>query len=322
MNDPVKEIALSVVIPVYNEEESLPQLHKAISQEVEKLHISYEIIYVDDGSQDQSYEILKTNFDGDPHVRVIRFRRNFGQTAALAAGFDHARGAVIVTLDADLQNDPRDIGTLLAKINNEGYDVVSGWRIHRKDKFLTRKVPSYLANKIISRMTNVHLHDYGCTLKAYRKEVLNHLNLYGEMHRFIPALASWMGVRLAEVPVHHHPRKYGKSKYGVSRTIRVILDLINVKFLLSYSTRPIQIFGGIGLFSVALGGLAGVLAILLKIFYDMDLTGNPLLLLLILLSLIGIQFITMGLLGEMNIRIYHESQNKPIYVIRERLERP
>jgi hypothetical protein len=209
---------------------------------------------------------------------------------------------------------------LLAKIH-EGYDVVSGWRIDRQDKWLSRKIPSYLANKIISKMTSVHLHDYGCTLKAYRKEVVEHLHLYGEMHRFIPALASWMGVRVAEVPVTHHPRRFGKSKYGISRTIRVILDLINVKFLLSYSTRPIQIFGGIGLLSFASGGIAGLLALYLKWYRDMDLTGNPLFLLSILLVLIGIQFITMGLLGEMNIRIYHESQNKPIYVIREHLDR-
>lgn len=315
-----KDIKLSIVIPVYNEEGSLLELYDSISGEMKRLDISYEVLYVDDGSRDRSFEVLQTLFEKDPRIRVIRFRRNFGQTAAIAAGFHHARGGVIITMDADLQNDPKDIGKLLEKIE-EGYDVVSGWRIKRQDKWLTRKIPSYLANKLISKMTGVHLHDYGCTLKAYRKEVVDHLNLYGEMHRFIPALASWMGVRVAEIPVNHHLRQYGKSKYGLSRTIRVILDLINVKFLLSYSTRPIQIFGGIGVVSFACGGIAGLVAIYMKLSLDIDMTGNPLLLLSFLFGLVGIQFITLGLLGEMNIRIYHESQNKPIYVIRERLER-
>jgi glycosyltransferase involved in cell wall biosynthesis len=315
-----KELEISIVIPVYNEEESLPQLYESLSREMEILALSYEILYVDDGSKDRGFEVLKAQHEKDPRVRVIRFRRNFGQTAAMAAGFHHARGKTIVTLDADLQNDPKDIRLLLEKIR-EGYDVVSGWRIHRQDKWLSRRIPSYLANKVISRMTSVHLHDYGCTLKAYRKEVVDHLNLYGEMHRFIPALASWMGVRVAEVPVNHHPRRFGKSKYGISRTLRVILDLINVKFLLSYSTRPIQIFGGIGFAAFMLGVLSETFVVFLKFFQDFKMSQNPLLYLGILFILVGVQFITMGLLGEMNIRIYHESQNKPIYVVRERLER-
>jgi glycosyltransferase involved in cell wall biosynthesis len=314
------DLALSVVIPLYNEEESLPELHTALSREMEKLGLPYEILYVDDGSRDRSFEYLRMCQEKDPdHVRVIRFRRNFGQTAAIAAGFHHARGQVVVTLDADLQNDPKDIGRLLDLIR-EGYDVVSGWRLDRKDRWLTRKLPSYLANRLISRLTGVHLHDYGCTLKAYRKEVVDNLNLYGEMHRFIPALASWMGVRVGEIPVAHHPRRFGKSKYGLSRTIRVVLDLINVKFLLSYSTRPIQVFGGIGFLSFTGGLITEGAAILMKVYEKVDLTGNPLLYLGILLLFIGVQFVTLGLLGEMIIRTYHESRGKPIYVVRQFLK--
>ncbi len=319
MKEKQEDIDLSIVIPVYNEEKSLPSLHAAILRGMKKLSVSYEILYVDDGSSDRSYEVLKMQFENSSNVRVIRLRRNFGQTAALAAGFHHALGEVIVTMDADFQNDPNDIGLLIAKIK-EGYDVVSGWRINRKDRWLTRKVPSYLANKIISGLTGVHLHDYGCGLKAYRRDTVEHLNLYGEMHRFIPALVSWMGVKLAEVPVSHHLRQHGRSKYGISRTVQVILDMINVKFMLSYATRPIQIFGGIGLFAFLTGGLVEGLTIGMKIYRGTDMTGNPFFYLGILLILMGAQFITMGLLGEMNIRIYHESQNKPVYVIREFLQ--
>jgi glycosyltransferase involved in cell wall biosynthesis len=271
---------------------------------------------VDDGSRDDSFAILKELHDGDPHLKVIRFRRNFGQTAAFAAGFDYAQGDVVITMDADLQNDPADVPLLLAEVE-KGYDVVSGWRQERKEAFLSRRLPSMVANWLISQVTGVHLHDYGCSLKAYRQEVVKGVQLYGELHRFIPALASWMGVSVAEIPVRHHARRFGRSKYGISRTIKVILDLITVRFLLSYSTRPIQIFGGLGFLSALVGTVLGAYLTFVKLVQRQDIGGRPLLLLAVLLVLVGVQFIGMGLLGELVVRTYYEAQGKPVYVVRD-----
>ena len=283
---------------------------------LESLDQPYEVIIVDDGSTDRSFERLRALQAEDDRLVVIRFRRNFGQTAAFAAGFARARGAVVVTLDADLQNDPADIPAMLDKLN-EGYDVVSGWRVDRQDTFLTRRLPSMMANAMISSATGVHLHDYGCSLKAYRREVVKNLQLYGELHRFIPALASWMGVSVAEIPVNHRSRQHGKSKYGLSRIFRVMLDLLTVRFLLSYATRPIQIFGLFGLLTFVGGILLTVYLGVVRIVLQQPISGRPLLLLAILLTLVGVQFITMGLLGELVVRTYHETQHKPIYMIRE-----
>ncbi len=307
--------AVSVVIPLYNEEESIPHLVEAVRAALDGIGRSYEVIVVDDGSRDRSFTLLQEVAAQDPRWVIVRLRRNFGQTAAFAAGFDHARGEVIVTMDADLQNDPKDIPLLLAKID-EGYDIVSGWRKNRQDRFWDRRLPSILANRLISNVTDVRLHDYGCSLKAYRRDVLRHVRLYGELHRFIPALASQVGGAVTEVPVNHHARQYGRSKYGIGRTVRVVLDLITVWFLGGYATRPIHVFGTLGLLSVA-GGLAvGLYLTFLKLVLDQDIGGRPLLLLGVLLVMIGVQLITMGLLGEMIIRTYHESQDKPIYFIR------
>ncbi|HEU4327819.1 MAG TPA: glycosyltransferase family 2 protein [Roseiflexaceae bacterium] len=309
---------LSVVVPIYNEEESIPLLHQRLTEELTALGHPYEIITVDDGSRDRSFALLRALAEADPRLRVVRLRRNFGQTAAFSAGFDRARGGVVVTIDADLQNDPADIGALLAKMD-EGYDVVSGWRIRRQDAFLNRRLPSIIANGLISRVTGVQLHDYGCSLKAYRTEVLAGIRLYGELHRFIPAIASWQGVAVAELPVNHAPRRFGTSKYGISRTLRVVLDLITVRFLLSYSTRPMQIFGLVGLGFGLLGGLlAGYLAAI-KLFLGAEIGSRPLLLLAVLLIVVGVQLISLGLIGELVVRTYYESQDKPIYVVREEL---
>ena len=313
------EVDVTVVVPVYNEEESIPDLYTQLTQVLSRLDRSYEILLIDDGSKDRSFELLKELNERDKHVRVIRFRRNFGQTAAFAAGFEHARGDVVITIDADLQNDPNDIPKLLEKMD-EGYDIVSGWRIDRKDPFFSRRLPSLIANRLISETTSVRLHDYGCSLKAYRGEVAKNVNLYGEMHRFIPALASWMGTRTAEIPVNHRARQFGKSKYGISRTIRVFLDMLTVRFLLSYSTRPLHVFGSIGLVTSGLGILVGLYLTVVKILLGQDIGSRPLLMLAILLIVIGVQMVTMGLLGEMVARTYHEAQGKRIYVIREILE--
>jgi glycosyltransferase involved in cell wall biosynthesis len=309
-------INLSIVIPIYNEKESVGNLYSMLNKTLSKLKIKYEVILIDDGSTDGTYEELKKINKKNSSYKIIRFRRNFGQTSAMSAGFHHSTGKVIITLDADLQNDPKDIPAILKKLD-EGHDIVSGWRKNRKDKAISRRFPSIVANKIISRLSGVYLHDYGCTLKAYRREVIENIELYGEMHRYIPAVASRMGVSVAEIPVAHHSRKYGKSKYGISRTIRVILDIITIKFLLSYSQRPIQIFGLLGLFSGTVGSAITVYLIIMRIFFNQSLSDRPLFILSIFMIFIGVQLITMGLLAEINMRIYHEAQNKPTYVIKD-----
>jgi glycosyltransferase involved in cell wall biosynthesis len=307
---------LSVVIPVYNEAPNLPQLHGELTETLSAWGRSYELVFIDDGSSDESFETLVGIQAGDAHVRIIRFRRNFGQTAAFAAGFAHARGAYIVTSDGDLQNDPRDIPSMVAKLE-EGYDIVVGWRKRRKDAFLNRRLPSILANQLISLSTGVRLHDYGCSLKVFRAEVVKPMRLYGEMHRFLPAIASEFGVRIAEVVVNHRARQHGRSKYGISRTVRVVLDLLTVKFLISYSTRPLQIFGLVGLVMGGMGLAITTYLSYLRLFGDQSIGNRPLLLLGVLFIFTGIQLITLGLLAEMQARTYHESQDKPIYTIRE-----
>jgi len=277
---------------------------------------SFEIVFVDDGSTDTSFQELTRLHEEDNRIKVIQLRNNFGQTAALSAGFDHVTGKVIVTMDGDLQNDPADIPMLVKKID-EGLDMVCGWRKSRKDPLISRRIPSLIANAIISMTTRVKLHDYGCTLKAFRNELLGKINLYGEMHRFIPAIAGWVGASITEVEVNHRPRTAGRSKYGISRTLRVILDLITVRFLMSYSTRPIHFFGAIGLVSGAIGFLIAAYLSVLRLVYYVSLSNRPLLLFSILLILIGIQFISIGLLGEMLSRTYHESQQKPIYFVKQ-----
>ncbi|HRU66030.1 MAG TPA: glycosyltransferase family 2 protein, partial [Spirochaetota bacterium] len=293
---------LSVILPVFNEEESLTLQYKAVSDAVKKLKKTYEIIFVDDGSSDSSYDILKEIASSDKNVRLVRFRRNFGQTAAMAAGIDYSKGEVIVFMDSDLQNEPEDIGKLLEKID-EGYDVVSGWRANRQDKLISRKIPSKIANWLIARVTGVPLHDLGCSLKAYRGEVLRQVNLYGEMHRFIPVHASWIGARITEVPVGHHARQFGKSKYGIKRTFKVLLDLITVKFMGSYSTKPIYIFGGTGIFLLLLGFLSGAAVVAMKILLHHNMIRNPLLLMTVMLIILGVLFIQMGIIAEIMIRI-------------------
>ncbi|MFQ5857843.1 MAG: glycosyltransferase family 2 protein [Anaerolineae bacterium] len=310
---------LSVVIPLFNEADNIGALLSQLKSVLEDLNRSYEIIVVDDGSTDGSFDILKDLHRTDEHLIVVRLRRNFGQTAALAAGFGLAAGDVLVTLDADLQNDPADIPQLLEVIE-QGHDVASGWRVNRKDPFLTRRLPSMIANWLISEITGVRLHDYGCSLKAYRREVVKSINLYGELHRFIPAIASWMGVSIAEVPVKHHPRWRGKSKYGLSRTPRVLLDLLTVRFLLSYSTRPIHIFGALGFFGFAVGTILALYLSFIKLVHNQDIGGRPLLLLAVLLIVVGVQLVSMGLLGELVVRTYHETQGKPIYAVRQILD--
>jgi glycosyltransferase involved in cell wall biosynthesis len=311
---------LSVIIPFYNEAKNIPTLFEELVRALEPTGWSWELLAIDDGSMDATFSLLKGEAQRRTQVKVVRLRKNFGQTAALSAGFDSAEGEIIVTMDGDLQNDPKDIPALVAKIG-EGYDIVSGWREKRQDPFFSRRLPSLIANKVISWVTGVKLHDYGCTLKAFKREVAKHIRLYGEMHRFIPAIASWMGVTIAEIPVNHRARKFGRSKYGISRTIRVLLDLITVKFLLTYSTRPIHVFGLWGILSGLAGFvLAGCLTIQ-RMFFAIPLANRPILLLAVLLIFIGIQFISMGLLGELQVRTYHESQGKPIYFIKEIVEK-
>jgi len=306
---------LSVVIPVLNEVDNVGDLHRELTASLARLERPYEILVVDDGSTDGTHEKLLDLARGDPRLRVLRLRRNFGQTAAFSAGFDHARGEVVVTSDGDLQNDPADIPMLLAKLDL-GFDMVCGWRFERQDT-LSRRLPSQLANGLISWATGVKLHDYGCSLKAMRLEVVKGLRLYGEMHRFIPAVASWMGVSLAEVKVNHRARTRGSSKYGIGRTARVLLDLFTVKFLLNYATRPAHLFGFMGLASGGAG--VAILAYLgwVKLVQDEAIGGRPLLFLGGLLFLTGVILVNFGLVGELLVRTYHESQGKPIYVVKE-----
>ena len=317
----VTKVDVSIVIPVFNEERNVGPLYAELQRTLSTLDKTCEILLVDDGSTDASFACLAELQARDRRICVIRLRRNFGQSAAFSAGFDFARGDVIVTMDADLQNDPADIPRLLESID-AGYDMVSGWRAIRKDPFLTRRLPSRIANVLISHVTGVKLHDYGCSCKAYRREIVKNIKLYGELHRFIPALASWMGVRVAEIPVSHAPRRFGKSKYSLGRTLRVLLDLLTVRFLLGYASRPIQIFGFLGLMFISCGTAVSVYLAILKLFLGLPLANRPLLLLGILLIVLGAQFIAMGLLGELIVRTYHETQGKPIYVIREVLETP
>jgi len=307
-------MTVSVVIPLYNEEENVEILNERLSETMKALDSDYEIVYVDDGSTDGTLRLLEELQKKDDNIVVLSLRRNFGQTAAFAAGFDFARGDVVVTMDGDLQNDPTDIPRLLALIKD--YDLVSGWRRKRQDSF-SRTFPSKMANWLISKVTGVRLHDYGCSLKAYRREVVKNLKLYGEMHRFIPAVASWYGVSIAEIETTHHPRLRGKSKYGISRTIKVLLDLVTVKFLQSFSTKPIQFFGPLGVFFGLAGLAVSFYLTVAKVFKGIDIGGRPLLLLGALLIIVGIQFIGMGLLGEMIVRVYHESQKKPIYTLKK-----
>lgn len=307
---------LSLIIPVYNEEENLPILYDSIQQALGPLKNTWEVIFVDDGSKDQSFDVLKLLVEKDPeHIRVLSFRRNFGQTAAIAAGIDHACGDIIVLLDADMQNDPADIPILLAKLD-EGYDLVSGWRKDRKDNRLTRTIPSNLANGLISWTTGVHLHDYGCTLKAYRRDALEGFRLYGEMHRFIPVFAHAIGARIAELPVRHHARKFGKAKYGLERTVKVLLDLFTVKFLLSYSNKPIYLFGGAGAVLISLGAIDLLYLLIRRTFFSVPVFTSPLLQIGVMFFIMGFQSILMGLIAELLARTYHESQQKPTYTIR------
>ncbi|MEN6401615.1 MAG: glycosyltransferase family 2 protein, partial [Armatimonadia bacterium] len=303
------------VLPVYNEVDNIEPLYEALSAALARLALPAEVVLVNDGSRDGSTEKLDAVAERDDRFVAVHLRRNFGQTAAMAAGFDQATGDVIIALDADLQNDPNDIPLLLDKIN-EGYDVVSGWRRDRQDKWLTRILPSKMANWLISKMTGVYLHDYGCSLKAYRREILQDVKLYGEMHRYIPALAYWAGARVGEVVVTHHARKFGQSKYGLSRTLKVVLDLLTVKFLLAYSTKPIQVFGRWGLMSGAAGFLLALYLSLERLVYGTPLANRPALLLAVLLMLLGVQFVSMGLIAELQARTYYEAQDKKIYAIR------
>jgi glycosyltransferase involved in cell wall biosynthesis len=311
---------VSVVVPLFNEVGNVTPLYRRLRSAMDKAGYFWEVLFVDDGSTDGTFKLLQElHKRDDDHVRVLRLRRNYGQTAALAAGFDAARGATIVCLDGDLQNDPEDIARLVAKLD-EGYDAVSGWRVHRKESFWLRRLPSRLANWLISQTTGVHLHDYGCTLKAYRAELVKELRLYGEMHRFIPALMWGNGARIAELSVQHWPRLHGQSKYGISRTVRVLLDLITVKFCLTSLTRPLQFFGLIGLVTSGAGMAMCLYLASLRVFWGYPLADRPFLLLGILLVVTGVQFLCVGILAEIQIRTYHESSQKPTYAIREILD--
>jgi glycosyltransferase involved in cell wall biosynthesis len=312
---------LSVFLPVYNEEPNLRPLHAKLDIALKALDRRAEIIYVDDGSTDGSLNVLRDLAQRDSRVRVVALKRNYGQTAAMSAGIDAAQGEVLIPMDADLQNDPADIIRLLDKLD-EGYDVVSGWRKNRQDKVITRKIPSMIANRLISWIGGVPLHDYGCSLKAYRRESLQDVRLYGEMHRFIPIYASWAGARVAEIPVEHHARTMGKSKYGLSRTLKVVFDLMTIKFMASYQTKPIYVFGSFGMLAFLISILAGLYAVFLKLFHKADFVQTPLPILAIVMFAVGIQFLLMGLLAEMLVRTYHESQAKSIYAVRETINSP
>src|SRR5579859_5782803 len=307
---------LSIIIPVYNEEKNIPILHEKLNKVMQRQDYSYEIIFVDDGSADGTYAQLQSIVKRDEHVQVVRLRRNFGQTAAISAGVDHSAGEILIFMDGDLQNDPIDIPRLLAKLD-EGYDIVSGWRKNRQDAQISRKLPSWIANRLISKVTGVHLHDYGCTLKVFRWEVFQHMRLYGEMHRFLPAYAALAGARITELEVSHHPRRFGVSKYGISRTFRVVLDLMTLKFLGSFGTKPLYAFGMPGLSALSLGGLFSLIAVGQKCFPPhVRVHRNPFLAISFLFSGFGMQCIMMGLLAELLMRTYHESQGKPIYTVK------
>lgn len=307
-------VRVSIVAPVYNEKENIEPLHSGLSEALNGL--SYELVFVDDGSTDGSLEELNKIAEQDTdHVRVVELRRNFGQTAAIAAGIDHSFGDVIVLIDADLQNDPADIPMMLEKIE-EGFDVVSGWRVKRQDSFLTRRLPSRIANWLISKVTGVPLHDYGCTLKAYRRDVLEGFHLYGEMHRFIPAYAGGVGAKIVEVPVRHHPRQFGKAKYGLERTLKVVLDLFTVKYLVNYALSPIYLFGGTGLALILASFLVLCYLTVRRLLFDEHMIRSPLLLMSVMLFILGFQSILMGLIAELLVRTYHESQAKPTYTVR------
>ncbi|MDP1544934.1 MAG: glycosyltransferase family 2 protein [Anaerolineales bacterium] len=307
---------LSLIIPVFNEQDNLPLLFDAIYQTMNPLGRIWEAVLVDDGSRDQSLSVLKEYAAKDPqHIRVVSFRRNFGQTAAIAAGLDYSRGEIIVLLDADLQNDPADIPMMLAKLD-EGYDLVSGWRKKRKDNAVTRNFPSMIANRVISQVTGVHLHDYGCTLKAYRRDVLEGFRLYGEMHRFIPVYASSVGAKITEVVVSHHPRKFGKTKYGLERTAKVILDLFTVKFLVSFASKPIYLFGGTGGLLMIFSTAIMTYLLVRRLFFLVSVTGSPLFQTSVMFFILGFQSMLMGLIAELLVRTYHESQRKPTYTVR------
>lgn len=307
---------LSIVVPVYNEEENIPYLYEQLTAVLDPLGLEYEIICADDGSTDRSFELLRDLAERDHRVKVIRFRRNYGQTAGFSAGFDHAKGDIVITIDADLQNDPASIPALLDKMA-EGYDVVSGWRKDRQDAALSRKLPSKIANWLITQVTGVHVHDRGCSLRAHRLEIVKDMRLYGEMHRFIPDIAAWLGARWAEVPVNHRPRRFGKSKYGISRTFRVLLDLITIRYLQGYMTRPIRIFGKWGIVLGGAGFLLGLWLTIQKIFMGQSLGNRPALVLAVLLLVMGVQLVSLGLLGEMVMRTYFEAQDLKTYRVRE-----
>jgi glycosyltransferase involved in cell wall biosynthesis len=307
---------LSLIIPVYNEAKNLPILYDSIQQTLKANKNIWEVIFVDDGSMDDSFDVLKSLVEKDPeHIRVVAFRRNFGQTAAITAGIDHAQGEIIVLMDADLQNDPADIPMLLGKLD-EGYDLVSGWRKDRKDNRLTRTIPSNIANGLISWVTGVYLHDYGCTLKAYRREALHGFRLYGEMHRFIPVFAHSVGAKITEIPVQHHERKFGKANYGLDRTLKIILDLFTVKFLLNYSHKPMRLFGGAGMLLFSGGGILLLYLFIRRALEEIPVLGSPLFQLGIMFLILGVQAVLMGLIAELLARTYHESQSKPTYTIR------
>jgi len=313
----VKPMKLSIVIPVYNEADNLPILHQTIHDALDQQSTDWEVVYVDDGSADDSLSILEKTAQVDPgHTCVVALRRNFGQTAAIAAGIDHAAGDVIVLMDADMQNDPADIPKMLGKIE-EGYDVVSGWRKNRRDTFMTRTLPSRVANWLISTITGVHLHDYGCTLKAYRREALTGFRLYGEMHRFIPAYAHSVGASIIELPVTHHPRKFGKTKYGLNRTIKVVLDLFTVKFLISYAHKPIYLFGGTGAIFMITSTIMLATLFIRKLLFSTSVLQSTFFQIGIMLMILGVQSILMGLIAELLVRTYHESQAKPTYTVRK-----
>lgn len=312
----VKPPEISIVVPIYNEVESLPHLINSIATAVQDYPLTYEIICVDDGSQDGSDQFLKEEAQKRDDLKAVILRRNYGQTAAMAAGFDHAQGQVIITMDGDLQNDPSDIPLLLEKLQ-EGYDLVSGWRKNRQDNTISRLIPSQIANWLIGKVTGVKLHDYGCSLKAYRAEVAADLNLYGELHRFLPALAFIEGARITEIPVKHHARRYGKSKYGISRTFRVLMDLLTIYFMKKFLTRPMHVFGIFGLISMLLGFLISIYLTVLKLGLGQSIGQRPLLILTVLLIVTGVQLFCFGLLAELLMRTYHESQNRPIYRVRD-----